>query len=214
MEEILETIQSQYSASSRLVKLIEGINEIIDPKNDIELLYNELFNINTARGTSLDIWGKIVDSPRSIDVESEKFFGFNGQELEGFNVHNFYVYGLTERYEFSDEAYRELILLKSILNISSCDVESINKIFSVLFKDKKAYVLEVGLMQVRFVFEYQLDEYEKAIFKDLNILPNSAGVGYEYYEINTLESFGFNGSGLIGFDNGVFSSNGIINISN
>ena len=44
MFDIDETVLSQYSASPRIKALLRGFNKLIDPKADIKLFYDKVFN--------------------------------------------------------------------------------------------------------------------------------------------------------------------------
>ncbi len=63
-------------------------------------------------------------------------------------------------------------------------------------------------MQIRFVFEFALSDLEWSVF-NLGLLTRGAGVGYEYYEIETDSTFGFEGAELENFNNGNFDTYGI-----
>ncbi len=211
-EEIPQTIQSQYSASSNLISTVDIFTKIL-PHSDIEMFYNEIFNIDTAKGIGLDIWGRIIGVDRLIKVEKEDdYFSFQGTFQSGFNNQSFYYKGVTNVHKMPDSAYRQYLLLtKAFANISDSTAPSLNYVLSQLFKDKIAYVLPMGIMKIRFVFEFNLSALEKSIF-NLGLLNRGAGVGYEYYAIDRENTFGFNGSGLNTFNNGVFEVNKIIKI--
>ncbi len=210
-EPVPVTLQSQYSASPSIKALTVSFENIL-PFKDIELFYSKIFNIYTAEGVGLDIWGRILGVGRLIDVPVVDAFGFFGSGLTGFNQDNFYYEAATNTYKMPDEAYRKyLLLVKAFSNVSDATAFSINYILSQLFPGKASYVLNAGVMQVRFVFEFYLDGLEKSIF-DLGLINRGAGVGYEFYEIPTTETFGFAGSGLQGFNNGVFNVYGVKNI--
>lgn len=72
-----ETVQSQYAASPTIRALVDGFNAGVDPRNDIKLFYDRIFNPATAQGVGLDIWARIVGVERNVYVEEvEKNFGF------------------------------------------------------------------------------------------------------------------------------------------
>ena len=68
--EINDTILSQYGVSERIKRLLRGFDELIKPDADIELFYNNVFNILTAQGAGLDIRGVIIGIGRNIQVKS------------------------------------------------------------------------------------------------------------------------------------------------
>ena len=60
-------------------------------------------------------------------------------------------------------------------------------------------------MTAEYVFEFALSPFERMIVYTLNMLPQPCGVGISYKEIDSNRIFGFQGSGLQTFDNGVFA---------
>ena len=71
-----ETVQSQYAASPVIRALAESARIRIAPDADIELFYRSVFNIATASGAGLDIWGRILGIGRKVDItELTDFFG-------------------------------------------------------------------------------------------------------------------------------------------
>lgn len=208
-EEKPQTIQSQYAASPNLVSTVEIFTSVL-PNKDIELFYNSVFNIDTAEGVGLDIWGRIIGIGRQLEVKKvDDYFGFSGSGESGFNNREFYYKGVTNVYNMTDSAYRQYLLLtKAFANISDATTPSLNYILSQLFKGKTAYVLPAGIMHIRFVFEFNLSALERSIF-NLGLLTHGAGVGYEYYEIDKKNTFGFDGSGLTGFNQGTFQNHKI-----
>lgn len=211
-EEKPQTIQSQYAASPNLVSTIEIFTNVL-PNKDIELFYNSIFNIDTAEGVGLDVWGRIIGVGRTLEVKKvDDYFGFSGSGESGFNNREFYYSGVTNVYNMTDNAYRQYLLLtKAFANISDATAPSLNYILSQLFKEKKAYVLPAGIMHIRFVFEFNLSALERSIF-NLGLLTRGAGIGYEYYEIDKKNTFGFNGSGLTGFNQGTFQNHKIVEV--
>ena len=63
-----ETVQSQYAASPVIRALAESARIRIAPDADIELFYRSVFNIATASGAGLDIWGRILGMGRKVDI--------------------------------------------------------------------------------------------------------------------------------------------------
>lgn len=68
MQNVEKTIISQYANSPIICALIERMNEWIDPRADIEQFYNMVFNVATAQGYGLDVWGRIVGIGRHFDI--------------------------------------------------------------------------------------------------------------------------------------------------
>ena len=199
----LRTIQSQYGASPHIIGIVEAAAKQIDPTGDIKTFYDKVFNPLTAEGVGLDVWGRIVGASRYLPVDNEDFFGFYGQQLNPMNQAPFYNTGDTNLFRLTDEAYRTLIFLKAAANIGTATLPSIKEILTALFDDP-VLVMNIGNMKVRVVFEFFLTPYQRAIFQTYGLFNLGAGVGFEFYQIDPKQTFGFNGSDLQPFNQGVF----------
>lgn len=203
-----DSIQSQYAASPKIRALIGGLNLRIDPGVDIDLFYEKIFNIYTAAGVGLDNWGEILGIGRLLKVTVSDVFGFNGSNLQPFDQGTFYYAGATDNYRLADEPYRELLLLKALANISAANAATLNLLLQRLFGTQSAYVIEAGTMYLRFIFEFTPAPWQWSIFQTIGTLTTGAGVGYEYFALDPATTFGFAGSGLQPFDQGVFIQSG------
>lgn len=199
----LGTIQSQYGASPHIIGIVEAAAKQLDPTGDIKTFFDKVFNPLTAEGVGLDIWGRIVGASRYLDVENEDFFGFFGQQLNPFNQAPFYITGDTNVFRMNNTAFRTLIFLKAAANIGNATLPSIKEILSKLFDDP-VLVMNIGEMKVRIVFTFYLTANQRALFREYGILNLGAGVGFEYYQIDPQGTFGFDGSGLQPFNQGIF----------
>ncbi len=206
-----QTIQSQYSTSQTLLALIDFFHEHIKASDDIKTFYTNIFDIYTAKGYGLDVWGQILGLGRNIaldDRESyeEKFFGFLGSGLYPFDNQSFVFSTTTNYFRLEDEAYRKyLLFVQAYANIAQSDFYSMNKILAIIFPDKKQYVLPNGLMNIKFVFESELDDVERSILKQ-GLITRGAGISYSYLEVDSANSFGFADSTFQPFDCGVFTN--------
>ena len=66
MIDVKKTIISQYAHSPVLLGLIERLNQCICPADKIEEFRRLVWDIETAEGYGLDVWGKIVGMERSF----------------------------------------------------------------------------------------------------------------------------------------------------
>ena len=212
----LATIQSQYGASVHIRGIVEAFAVDIDPNGDVDLFYDKIFNLDTAEGVGLDIWGLIVGVPRLMLIEGDDYFGFFGSLLQPLDQAPFYESNhLGNYYRLNDDAYRELIYYKALSNISDSTAESQNRLLSKLFAEEveaghRLYIVPVGTMKIRATFEFLLSSVNFAIFRAYGLLNRGAGVGWEWYQILPEETFGFDGSGLQPFNQGVFDPFGVI----
>lgn len=182
MINVEQTIISQYGNSATITQLIAGMNEHIDPRADIDLFFDYVWNVETAQGFGLDIWGRIVNISRELTIPADPdYFGFS-DALPGsfpFGEQPFYdeTAVTTQNYRLSDDAYRSLILVKALANISSTNAPSVNRLLQNLFQERgRVYVNDLGNMQLRYTFEFTLTSYEFAIMTQSHVLPRPAGV--------------------------------------
>lgn len=154
----------------------------------IEAFKTNVFNINTANDFGLNIWGKILNFSRYITYATGV-------------VH----YCTTEEYRF--------LLKAQVLKFKMrCTVPEINKFCKILFEDtaNQCYVLDNKNMTITYMLQKDFSDKQWLISwlldpaqKYTDFLPRPAGVealistGYTGY-------FGFEGSGIEGFDNGIF----------
>jgi len=208
MIDVKQTIISQFANSPTIRALIKDMDQWIDPRADLRTFYDYVWNVETAQGFGLDIWGKIVGIGREIAVEDElEYFGFNTgvADSQPFNNAPFWFgHPSTTTFRLTDGAYRKLILLKALANISATDAASLNRLLSKVFDGRPVYVSEIAPMEIRFNFEFHLTPYERSLMRLDAIVPRPAGVGYSWREAPPSEIFGFAGSNLQPFDQGTF----------
>lgn len=215
MLNVEQTIISQYSSSATIVSLIRDMDEWIDPRADIDNFYNFVWNVETAQGFGLDIWGRIVDIGRDLLIPgSNNYFGFD-EALPGsypFGDQPFYngTPPASETYSLQDDAYRKLILVKALANISATVPPAINQLLQNLFAGRgRCYALDLGGMAMRYTFEFLLTPYEFAIMTQSGALPRPAGVGAILIHLD-FPTFGF-ADGFAPFGQGTFMQEGAIN---
>jgi len=219
-----ETLLAQYANSPTITGIIERFNDCIDPSVDLDQFFEMIWNIETAQGIGLDFWGKVVDISRQLQIDQElDYFGYDeaftgtGSNIQPFNQAPFYNGPLaTQTYTLSDDAYRKLIMLKAMSNVSDCTAPSMNRLLNFIFGNSgRCFVQDVGDMQMRFVFEFDLTAVEKAILTRSNAIARPTGVQLTIIiQLDTSATFGFAEAGLQPFDQGVFfSEGGIIHAS-
>lgn len=176
-------IISQYAASPTLVQLIDNMHAYIDPTADFDAFYTLVWDIRTAQGYGLDVWGRIVDVGRVVEVPSdEDTFGFQQMlpDSEPFNQGVFYAgTGATSNYALSDDAYRLLIYAKALANICDGSIPAINKVLRTLFPGRGNCYCTDGLnMTMTYHFSFALSAVELAIVQQSGVLANPAGIAY------------------------------------
>ena len=177
-------IYHQYAHSTKLINLINGLNGAVSINNDLKQFYDIVYNIDSASGFGLDIWGDILNIKRSLTIT---------------------INSVTQQYTMPDDEYRIILKLAAAKNISDATCESIYNSLSLIFKNSgKIYVSDLGEMHLRYSFEFLLSDEIYAILSQTKVIPKPAGVDVEIYELPSRKIFGFNGQGLENFNNGTF----------
>lgn len=176
-----ETVQSEYANSPTLIQMITNFNSYIDPSANLDAFYNIAFNVLTAQGVWLDNWGVIVGVGRVFQVPGALFnFGFHegGSDYQPFGQAPFWDGPpATDSYILSDTAYRTLILVKALSNISNCSAPSYNHLLQMLFPGRGlCYVQDLGGMAMEYVFYFDLQPFELSIINDSGAFPHPAAV--------------------------------------
>jgi hypothetical protein len=71
-----QTILSQYADSDRITGLIETFFDATDQTANFDAFYDLIWNLDTAEGYGLDVWGRIVGINRVLQVVKDQYFGF------------------------------------------------------------------------------------------------------------------------------------------
>jgi hypothetical protein len=178
------SIASQYANSPALLALIQSFEECVDPAANIEAFFNLIWNIDTAQGYGLDVWGRIVGVTRILNIPTTtaKYFGFqeaSGAHIEGFNNAVFFNVNVASNFAISDAIFRTLILVKALMNISRTATPTYNKALMTLFPGiGNCYVIETGPMTAQLTFPAPLSVVQKAILQQTGVFSPPTGVTF------------------------------------
>ena len=165
MINVSQTVISQYGNAPTLLAMIEAMNAAIDPSADIDNFYAYIWNVDTAQGFGLDIWGRIVGVSRTILT--------------------------TPVTTLDDTQFRSLIYLKALSNISIATNPAINILLTTWMSGRgRCYVNDLGNMEIRYQFEFELEPFEVEIIQSSGIFLRPAGVG-GWVVATTFPVFGF-----------------------
>ena len=180
------TIISQYANSPILYQLIQNMSEYFNQEQNADAFFANVWNIDTAVGPALDIWGRVVGVERVLPVISVGvFFGFHEMgEAYASNFGNAPFYSgqpTTSNYALSDDAYRQLILAKAAANLSDCSIPSLNQLLLSLFPNRgKCFVTDGLNMTMTYTFQFALTLVEQSIVVNSGVLPRPSGVKVSY----------------------------------
>ncbi len=208
MNDLSTTLLSQYANSPTLLALIGQFNAAADPATLIDAFYDEVWNIATAQGYGLDLWGRIVGVARTLAMSSGKTFGFHeatAASADPFGQSPFYGGPVaSQNVALSDDAFRVLILAKAYANISRAAIPVYNAILRQLFPGRgNAFVCDTGGMNARLTFDFALDPYELAILKQSGAFQPPTGVLFEIMQAPGCLGFA-EAAGSAPFNTGIF----------
>lgn len=178
-----DTIISQYANSPILTQLIANFDDYIDQTMNMQNFFDFIWNVDTAQGYGLDVWGRIVGVTRVLNVGSSSggYFGFEEATILsafGFNQQPFYAGSpLTNNFSLSDDTFRVLIFAKALANICDGSTKAINQLLLNLFPNRgNCYVTDNLDMTMTYTFDFVLTPVEQAILGQSNVLPKPVGV--------------------------------------
>lgn len=138
--DVWKTVISQYANSEILTQLIQNVAQYVDPTANFDAFYDLVWNVDTAEGWGLDVWGRIVNVSRVLQVAAVSNFGFAeavGDGIDTFGAASYYAGApLTTNYSLPDSSYRLLIFAKALANITNCSTPAINQLLLNLFPNR------------------------------------------------------------------------------
>ncbi len=187
-----DTILTQYSASQKILSIIDTFNQAISIDDFTDEFINRVWDLTTCESFGLDMWGKIVGVGRYITSPIDNAsFGFGEADDESpdyptpFNDSPFYA-GVQEttNVRLGDDAYRTLIFCKAFSNISIATIPDVNKFLKILFNNRgRAYCINYRDMTMGITFEFELAPYEKAILTNHDVAPIPSGVLLNIHQV-------------------------------
>jgi hypothetical protein len=151
-----QTLLSRFADRPAIVGLIASFNAAMDPAGQIQNFYDYIWNVNTAVGNGLDIWGKIVGVSRTIPSPVPV--------------------------TLADVDYRTLILAKAAANIGNVTVPALNKLLLAIFGGSGLVYVQDNLdMTLSYVFLFQPTPAQQAIVQYSDAIPRPAGVLVNYF---------------------------------
>ncbi len=156
MQNWSQTLLSKFAGSPILVALISSFNAAMDPTGQIENFYKYIWNVRTAVGNGLNIWGKIVGVSRVVPSPVP--------------------------ITLDDADYQTLILVKAAANIGNVTVPTLNKLLMAIFGGSGLLYAQDNLdMTLSYVFLFQPTLAQQAIIQYSGVIPRPAGVLVNYF---------------------------------
>lgn len=183
---------SQYANSPKFVSLVNGLTGIFSNAQTLQDWFNVVYNLKTAQGFGLDVWGSILDQGRLFYYTDSDSGTIESVYLKGSQT----VDGILYSEDQIEEIYRQVLFLKAMANITNATLASLNQMLQFYYQGRgRVYVIEYGTMEIRYVFEFYVSKLEKAIFTS-EVMPKPTGVLASFEYIPPHEYFGFFVNGL------------------
>jgi hypothetical protein len=176
------TVLSQYANSPILTTILTNFNAYLDQTANLDSFFDLIWNVITAQGYGLDVWGRIVGITRTFQaLNTTKNFGFDEATVvnaDPWNQSPFYSGpSLQNTFTLSDAAFRLLVLAKATYNITDGSIPSINQLLLSLFPNRgNCYVTDGGDMTMTYTFSFPLSQQELGMLVQSGVLPKPAGV--------------------------------------
>ena len=207
----LRTVISQYANSDNIRSIIDYMAQWFGQYDNIDNFYNYIWNVATAKGYGLDVWGRIVGVQRVLTVpDRAQYFGFSEAKAYGWGQKPWYDGGrISGNFSLIDDEFRTLIFCKALSNITGQSAAQINQTLLKLFPGRgNCYSSSNGVMQMMLTFEFLLLPYEIAILQQSGAFPGPAGVQQFILQWVPYRTFGFSEAGnrVTGWGQGAFST--------
>ena len=177
---------SQYANSEKILRLANGIRSMFSNAKLISDWYKIVYNIKTAKGFGLDIWGKILNQGRNFVYTNPNTGVQTNYYLKGaLTVDGTYI-----SEDEVEETYRKVLFMKAISLITNATEKSLNELLQFYFEGRRVYVVQYDTMKLRYVFEVVVNKLEKSIFQS-DLLPKPTGVGATFQYMPKNNYFGF-----------------------
>lgn len=174
-------MQSQYAHAPRMNAVGKILQDEIDATDQLEEIAGQVADVETAKGVFLDWWGKRIGIDRYIKVKAD------------------YV-------RFDDDYFRFLLLYRAVCNVSDSTCATMNRILSML-TNTKVFCVDYQDMTISSVVVIgAISDVMSTVLATYGLLNRPAGVLANYLVIYPNEEiFGFQGSDLLPFNQGVFN---------
>lgn len=174
-------MQSQYAHAPNFKALASIFHESLDATAQLDQLLRDVADARTADGVFLDWWGKRVGVDRLIQVDDEFI-------------------------RFDDDYFRFLIMYRALCNLSDSSAATMNRLLSQL-TDQQVFIVDYQNMSIRsIVVVGSMSDLQITILRAYGLLNRPMGVMTNFLVIYPDDAiFGFAGSDLQPFDQGVFN---------
>ena len=183
-----QTVLSQYATSPTMSALLARMSDWFDARTDLDNFFDYVFNLQTAQGFGLDIWGRILNIGRVYTVGDPYHFGFD--EAQGSPTKDVGAFGdgvfwtswnVGGNVALADGAYRQLLMARAFALTCNTSCASLNALLRLLFPNRgNAFVQDNGNMSITYVMQFHLTPVEKSVVITSGVLPQPNGCAINY----------------------------------
>lgn len=182
--DVWQTVISQYANSPVISQLCCNMAQYVDPTADMDQFYDTIWNLDTAIGYGLEVWGRILQVTRIIPISlgAGPFLGFKEASADpaivGFGQGPFFTgQALANNFSLPDPQYRLLLFAKALTNVCDGSIPAINQILLNLFPGLgTCYIADNGNLTMTYTFKFPLTPVQLAIVQSSGVLPRTSGV--------------------------------------
>lgn len=189
-EASLDVLQKQYTYTNISDLVLRKAAVLDNAFGDIsEAFVRDILDFDTCIPAALDYyWGKVFKISRTFTDDDNNEFTLD------------------------DNQFRQLIKIRAFATRWDGTAKMMNEFLKDLYKDRGvAYMLDRQNMTVQvYVFMFGLEQWERYLFTQKDILPRPAGIGSDIYEVDIDDLFGFEGTEFQPFNQGVFWTGRVI----
>lgn len=183
-EESLNVLQKQFGYTNVSDLMLKKAGVLDNTFGEVANKFvDEILNFDTCIPEALDYyWGKVFKVSRTFTDDQGKLFNL------------------------SDAQFRTLIKIRAFGTRWNGSALSMNEFLKEIYRDRGVvYMIDRQDMSVQtYVFLFTLEPWERFLFIEKDVLPRSAAIATEVYEISYEDTFGFHNTDLQPFNQGVF----------
>lgn len=159
MQNWSQTLLSRFADKPIIISLISSFNAAMDQTANLDAFLQYIWDVRTAVGNGLNIWGKIVNVSRVIPSAPASLPPIT----------------------LDDTDYQTLILVKAAANIGNVTVPTLNKLLQQIFAGSGLVFVQDNLnMTLTYVFLFNPSIEQLAIIENSGAMPRPAGVLVDY----------------------------------
>jgi len=222
--DLLQAMLWQYNQATSLNSLAtqEQAWYTVNQSSFWEVWFQYGFNLQTANQFGLTLWSIILEVPLYVNTSEPTpgapLYGFNENLIFPALLNNYLNFengnfsNIGSQIILTEEQQRFVLRLRYFDLITRGALPEINEFLDYLYGSTTGFTTELGWaldgldMTMTYIFNYQVPEVMRTVFRQIDLLPRPAGVGLKYY-ILTDTIFGFNEATPINTYQNYFNAN-------